>query len=279
MTRTPILAPVLASVLCTVFLAASAQADEDVPALDPQAVGLLTNAASFLAEQQKLSFNWFVSFDVVVDGREKITYLRSGYNILSRGEGFYSFSESGDGVREYFHDNAVMAIAYPGKNAFVSTPFDGTLEELVERLRGEYDVILPIWEMLSKTSSDDLLRETKAAAYLGTTLIAGREAHHLAFADYDQDWQVWISTDESKPLPLMIVGTNPYKQGWPQYRAYFTDWDLEPEIIEGQFSFVPDEDDIRVSWPKVVAAVEAERENLLIGSKARTGPAATGDSE
>ena len=270
---------ILAGALCTVFLAASTQAEEDVPALDPEAVDLLTNAASFLAEQQKLSFNWFVSFDVVVDGREKITYLRSGYNILSRGEGFYSFSESGDGVREYFYDTAAVAIADPGKNAYVSAPFDGTFEELVARLRVEYGVILPIWEMLSKTSSDDLLRETEAAAYLGTTLFAGREAHHLAFADYDQDWQVWISTDEDKPLPLMIVGTNPYEQGWPQYRAYFTDWNLEPEIVEGQFTLVPDEDDIRVSWPKVVAAVEAGREGLLIGSKARTGPAATGDAE
>jgi len=140
-------------------------------------------------------------------------------------------------------------------------------------------VTLPIWEILSKTSTDDLLAETTAAAYLGTTPIAGREAHHLAFAEYDQDWQVWISTDEDRPLLLMLVGTNPYKQGWPQYRAYLTDWNLEPEILAGQFSFVPDEDDIRVSWPKVMAVAEARREGLLVGSRTGTGPVATGDAD
>jgi hypothetical protein len=70
---------------------AGAQDNEALPpAIDPLAVNLALEAADFLARQPDISVGWFVSYDVVVDGREKITYNRSGTNVLSRGEGFYS---------------------------------------------------------------------------------------------------------------------------------------------------------------------------------------------
>ena len=83
------------------------------------------------------------------------------------------------------------------------------------------------------------------------TRVAGRDAHHLALASYDGDWQVWVAADEARPEILMIVGTNPYEQGWPQYRVYFSDWNFAPEIAEGAFTFTPDEDARRMAWPKV----------------------------
>ncbi len=258
--------------LAAVLLAPSSLTaeEETAPAPDPVAIDLVTQSAEFLAAQENLLMNWFVSFDVVVEGREKITYLRSGYNLLSRGDGFYSFLEREDGPREYFYDGTTFTLSIPDKKAYVSAPFDRGYVALIETLRNEYDLALPIWELLTPKSREELLDGVEAAAYLGTTLFAGREAHHLAFAEYERDWQIWISTDPDRPVPLLIVGTDPYSQGWPQYRAYFTDWDFAPDVAEGRFTFSPEAEDVQVSWPKVTEAYEAEQADRQQGSKGRT---------
>lgn len=231
----------------------SAQTDNpssDPPSLDPQAVEILTSATQYLVAQDSLAVDWFVSFDEVADGREKITYMRSGANLLQRGVGFYGYSEFSDETREFFFDGAQFHILDVEENAFVTTAFVGSFDALADRVSETYDLRLPIWQVLSASPDVELLDRATAAAYLGTTRLAGREAHHLAFSDYDRDWQIWIATEPAQPELMMIVGTDPYTQGWPQYRAYFTNWDFDPDIPDGVFTYVPDEGADQMAWPK-----------------------------
>lgn len=220
------------------------------PKLDPQAVEILRDATNFLAQQTAMSVDWLVSFDVVIDGREKITYLRSGQNLLERGVGFYSLTEFGENTRKYFYDGATIQILDVEENAYVMAPFGGSLDQLADRITAEYGARLPIWQIMSTTPNSDLAESADSAAFLGIVKVAGREAYHLAFSNYDRDWQVWVSTDPERPELMMIIGTDPYTQGWPQYRAYFSNWDFDPDIAEGAFTFVPDENAERMAWPK-----------------------------
>jgi len=224
---------------------------DPVPDLDPQAVEILTGATDFLAGQQAFAVNWFVSYDEVVDGREIVTYTRSGHNLLSRKQGFYSYAENGLETREFFFDGLNLQILDVEERAYVAAPFPDGFETLIDRARTEYGVVLPIWTLMSLRSGEELLDQADAAAYLGLTRLAGRQVHHLALSNYDRDWQIWIADDADKPEIVMLVGTDPYTQGWPQYRAFFTGWDFSPEIAEGAFTFVPDETTERMSWPKV----------------------------
>ncbi|WP_146345622.1 DUF2092 domain-containing protein [Phaeobacter marinintestinus] len=228
---------------------ASAQTDE-TEAIDPFAMEIANAAIDYISGQPRLSVDWFVSFDVVVDGREKVTYSRSGSNLLARGEGFYAFSELGEETREYFYDFSRFTVVDVEENAYATTPFRGEFRALTERVADEYDLRLPIWTLMSADPGFELLESVDAAAYLGTTRIAGQQVHHLAMSDYEGDWQFWISTDPEAPELVMLVGTNPYEQGWPQYRAYFSNWDFDPQINEDSFVFTPDETTERMVWPK-----------------------------
>ncbi|KAE9628653.1 DUF2092 domain-containing protein [Parasedimentitalea maritima] len=229
---------------------AVAQADGDPPTMDLRAVEIVTSATEYLATQEILSVDWFVSFDVVADGREKITYMRSGSNLLQRGVGFYGNSEFGEDTREYFFDGTQFQIYDVEENAYVSTEFVGDFDALADRASEAYDLRLPIWQVMSASPNAELLDRATSAAYLGTTRIAGRQAHHLAFSDYDADWQIWISTEAAKPELMMIVGTDPYTQGWPQYRAYFTNWDFDPDFPDSVFTYVPDDEAEQMAWPQ-----------------------------
>ena len=226
---------------------------EAPPAIDPMAVEVIEGAARFLSDQDQMSVRWFVSHDTVLEGREKITQVRSGYSLLDRDQGFYGYLERDLATREYYFDGTNFTVNDPDNDAFAQIAFNGAFEDLVQRAKEEYNLDLPIWSVLSMQYKDDYLSAAEQAAYVGLTRVGGEVAHHIALSNYDEDWQIWIADDPESPRILMLVGTDPYTQGWPQYRAYFTDWDFAPEIIEGNFTFVPGENSERMSWPKVPA--------------------------
>lgn len=256
-----LLSGVLSLVLCAVIAQPNIVQAQEQPVIDPQVIEILQRTSDFLAGQRDISVNWFASQDTVVDGREKITTTRNGYNLLSRDEGFFSYVENGLRTREFYFDGTAFQIVDVDENAFVLALFSGSFDELAERVRDEYDLILPIWSVLSRQPGAELIGDVESAAYLGLTRVAGRAAHHLALSDYDGDWQVWVATDPEKPELLMLVGTDPYTQGWPQYRVYFSDWNYAPEIGEGVFTYIPDADAEQMNWPKVLGPIGRSETN------------------
>lgn len=249
----------VAAVFALAPLSGPAQGTRDAaagnPRIDQRAMELARAAAEFLARQPALSFDWFVSHDEVLEGREKITHSRSGSNLLVRDLGFVSQTDRGDAYRDYYYDGETFTIAAPDQNYYASAAFTEGFEALVVEVSEKLETPIPLWTLMTASLPDEILEGVDGAAYLGVTRVGGREAHHLAFSDYDEDWQFWVSTDPERPLPLMIVRTDPYSQGWPQYRAYLMNWDLEPEHEAAAFTYEPPEGSVRVSLPALAPPV------------------------
>ena len=73
---------------------------------------------------------------------------------------------------------------------------------------------------------------------VGRASVDGVDCHHLAFAQETIDWQVWIQAGP-KPLLRKLVITYKTEEGWPQYAARFSEWDLAPRISKHYFEFEP----------------------------------------
>ena len=219
--------------------------------IDPVALNLMRKSARFLADRPMLSFNWFVSYDEVIDDKQKLTFMRSGSNVIVRDKGFFSRVEGESGVREYYYDGGQFTVAAPDENFYAVEDFDKGFEALIDAVREATDTEIPLHALMSRDLPERIEDGLTSATYLGVTYVSGSEVHHLAFSDAEEHWQVWISTDENAPLPLVIVGTETQKTGWPQYRAYLTDWDLNAEIDQTRFSFKPDEDDLKITFPEL----------------------------
>jgi hypothetical protein len=249
------------------------------PVLDQQAIDIARKSADFLAARPAMAFDWFVSYDEVEDGREKLTFMRSGANLLVRDKGFYSFVEDEGGVREYFFDGKVVTVSATEDGFYATGPFEGSFEELVAAMREDTGSDLPLYGLMMRNLAEGMGEGLDGAAYLGITRIAGREVHHLAFSDYDEDWQIWISTDEAEPVPIVIIGTDPYSQGWPQYRAYLTKWDFEPKPEEGVFVFTPGAEDEKIAFPDLKArSFGGAKAGEAAAEQSQTPPAQTGDA-
>jgi hypothetical protein len=264
----------VAALACVAILAASgsmAQAQltgtavaatpSDAPRMDERAITLLRRSAEFLAGQGAMSFNWFVSYDDVIDGREKITFMRSGTNLLVRDKGFYSRAEGENGIREWRYDGQRVTFVAPAENYYASTEFKQGFDALVDTAQENLGSEIPLYAIMRRGLPDRLEEGLMGAAYLGITRIAGEEVHHLAFAEEAEDWQVWLSTNEEQPVPLVIVGTETKKTGWPQVRAYLTDWNLTPEYDAALFSYSPREDEVQISFPELKARTAGAAQN------------------
>ena len=258
--------PVLvAAVLATVPAAGPVPAQEEPAAPNP--FELTIASAEFVAGLESLSFRWFLSYDEVVGGREKLTYIQSGMNEMVRDVGFATHTERDDTYRNYYFDGKTFTVASPNENFYASTAFAGSFEALVEAVRDRTGSVLPMWALMSRELPRRFTEGAVGADYVGLTLIGGELAHHVAFAgDEGEDWQVWISADETAPVPLMVVITDTTVQGWPQDRILLTDWQLSVESDPSRFTFAPDNDDVPLAVPRLdVAAAQAVRSDRTKG--------------
>ena len=242
-----------ASIIASITVAlAAAPLPADDRTVVPDPFELTLASAEFVAGLESFSFRWFLSYDEVVGGREKLTYVQSGVSEMVRGLGFSARTERDDTYRDYFFDGKTFTVASPNENFYASTPFTGTFEELVEAVRDRADAVLPLWSIMSRELPERFTEGAEGVDYLGVTLFGGQLAHHVAFAGEDgEDWQVWINTDPDRPVPIMVVITDTTAQGWPQSRILFTDWKLSLEADPARFSFAPDANDVRLAVPEL----------------------------
>ena len=75
---------------------------------------------------------------------------------------------------------------------------------------------LPGADLLLSNSYDALVAGVKEAKHIGRGVIDGRECEHLAFRNFDTDWQLWVEVGE-KPIPRKLVITSKTLNSAPQY--------------------------------------------------------------
>jgi hypothetical protein len=233
--------------------AQTVQSAEQQPAIDKQAVDIAKASAHYLAKLPALQTGWFVTYDEVVDGREKITYVWSGTSALERGKGYRATSERGDGFREYVYDGKKFTVASLDAGYYANLDATGSFDALVTELQAEHGITLPVWEVFSADNADAFLNDIVEATYHGVTTVGGTPTHHLSFRSATEDRQMWIATDDKRPVPMMVVGTDPYQQGWPQYHAFFHQWDTAPKFAPNLFTFELTDSLRKVTLPKLRA--------------------------
>jgi hypothetical protein len=75
----------------------------------------------------------------------------------------------------------------------------------------------------------------------------------LAFDQKNIQWQIWIDAGE-KPWIRKLIITEKKVPASPQWTAYFTDWNLSPQLADKLFAFAPPLEGkfilmLRLYWP------------------------------
>jgi hypothetical protein len=205
---------------------------------DEGAKKLLKTMSDYVASQKNISIAYDSDIEVITGDLQKIQFTSSGQVQISRPDKIHASRTGGYTDVEYVFDGKTFTFYGKNLNAFAQSQSAGSIDQLVERLRGEYLVEAPGADLLLSNAYDKLIEDVIDAKHIGLGVIDGVECEHLAFRNLDVDWQVWIETG-ARPIPRKYVITSKAVTGGPQYTLRIKDWKTDAPMAADAFTFKP----------------------------------------
>jgi len=239
--RSPPTAVLLRSCAIAALAIASVAAQAQSAGIAPEAKQILKASTDFLASQQRFTADTRNTLEIVLKSGQKIEFNSTGHQFVQRPNKLRS-ERSGDLVEQLFvYDGKSLTLYQPRDKVYAQVAAPGTLEEMLDFARNEYDVVAPFGDLLFKNAYDILMDGVTEGIVVGKAVIEGVVCDHLAFRAPDVDWQIWIQ-EGLQPLPRRIVITTLDLPNAPQFAVTVTRWNLEPSFDARTFTFAPQAD-------------------------------------
>ena len=207
----------------------------DSSAVDPRAMEILKKMSDLLGRTSSLGFTAEETYDEL-DGNQMLQFSNIRSVAVRRPDRIIA-DTSGDTVnRSAWFDGKRFSLLDKEHNVYGSSEFSGTIDQLLDRLDEQFEVVIPLGELISENLLAQLTERLRGASYVGLHKVGDARCHHLAFILDLLDFQIWLEAGE-KPLPRKLVITYKQEPGMPQYTAVFTRWNLEMETPDSLFEF------------------------------------------
>ena len=201
---------------------------------------ILKAMSDYVSSQQNIELAFDSAIEVITPELEKIQFTSSGSAIVSRPNKIRAHRVGGFSEVELYFDGKIASIHGKSVNGYTQIEASGTLDDLIHALRAGHGVALPAADLLLTNSYDVLIADVLEAKYLGRGVIAGVECEHLAFRNFDTDWQIWVAVGDS-PAPRKLVITSKTLNSAPQYSVTITGWKTGVEPASDAFAYIPPE--------------------------------------
>ncbi|MEJ8821599.1 DUF2092 domain-containing protein [Variovorax humicola] len=205
-------------------------------ARDPKAI--LKAMSDYVGRQPTVGLSFDSDIEVITPQMEKIQFTNSGDILLSRPNKLRAHRVGGYADVALNYDGNTVGIVSKGSNSYAQFEAPGTVDELIVALREGHGIALPGGDLLLSNSYEHLAADIMEAKHIGQGVVDGRACDHLAFRNFDTDWQLWVEVGE-RPIPCKLVITSKTMAGAPQYTIRVTNWKTDPRIARDAFAFVP----------------------------------------
>jgi hypothetical protein len=220
------------------FQAAAPPAEAKPPQVEPKADEVMKKMAAFLANTKTFSLEAEETFDAEFARAYRIQLTNVRTITVERPSRFAAVA-TGDTVhRASWYDGKSLTVLNRQRNAYASVEMPGTIDAVLDKLATDYELILPLSDLLYGDPYPTLMGGVMYGKYLGTHQAAGVPCHHLTFGQEGIEWQIWIDAG-AQPLPRKLAIAYWDQQGVPQYTAVLRRWTLSPKVTPDQFVFKP----------------------------------------
>ena len=200
---------------------------------------LLRQMSQTLASMQVFSF----TTDEVIDrvkGDGTKTEVKFSRNIIVRRPNALAFTDTAGRDRKGWYDGKQLTLLSASEKVWARGPMPGTLDEALDYVAVEYDVKMPMADLLYASPYDALMTADTTGGWVGVASVNGTPSDHLSYSHPVVDWEVWLAQDDKK-LPRQIQIKYKKDPGQPVTRAVLRDWNQAPQVTEATFTpSVPD---------------------------------------
>ena len=225
---------VISLLFVTGFSWAAAGGHEDAG----DAKAMLKAVSDYVSSQKTIEFTFDSYIEIITPQLEKIQYTSSGDAQLSRPDKFRAHRVGGYSEVSLIFDGKTASILGESLNSYTQFEAPGTIDQLVAALRAGHGVAIPGADMLLSNAYEVLVAGVQEAKHIGRGVIGGVECEHLAFRNFDTDWQLWFEVGD-KPIPRKLVITSKTMASAPQYSFQIKTWKAGATPAKGAFAFVP----------------------------------------
>lgn len=224
------------AVLLSGFVATETSASDQVM-IDPDADKVLSEMSAYMSGLSGFAADFDASTDIITSDGQKVKLAASGNLIVSR-PGKFRIKRLGSlAEMEFVLDGKTLTLYGMGINGYLELPA-ASIDEAVAKIRDDIGFEVPGADILSSDPLNLDVTDVVSGVHVGMTTVGGDPVHHLAFRGDQVDWQIWIKEGE-EPLPVKYVITSKLTAGAPEYALQITNWNIEPQIDDATFAFVP----------------------------------------
>lgn len=218
-----------------IVLTASSVASAD----EADAKRLLKAMSDYVTAQKDLAFDYDATLEVVTPEGQILGLASSGTVSLQRPGKIHVTRAGGFADVDMIFDGTTLTLLGNNLNMYAQLEIPGTLTNLVDVLRNDYNRTLPAADLLLPDSYDFLMADVVDIKDLGSGVIGGVECDTLAFRTDEVDWQIWIAQGD-EPYPCSYVITSKQATNGPQYRVQVSNWKAGAGVGDANYSFTND---------------------------------------
>ena len=237
------------------------KAKETKKSIDPDADRIFRSACKYLTGTKGFCVKAEVWEDVVLETGQKIQTTKTMELQMLRPSSIHIEAKSPRKSQGFWYDGKTFTLLDRVNNFYGVLDTPNTVEKCIDYIEDRFGILLPLADIVVADPYTSAMENVITGDYLGKVTVLGVVCDHLSFTGANGDWQLWIA-EGAKPLLKKIVINLKYMVGSPQYTAILSDWDLQINISDAVFTFVPPEGATKID----VKPMETEE-------KAKTEPA------
>jgi hypothetical protein len=202
------------------------------------AKSILKAMSDYVSSQKTIEITFDSDIEIITPQMEKIQFTNSGEALLSRPDKLRAHRVGGYSDVVLFFDGKTASVFGKNINGYAQFDAPGTVDQLIEALRQGHGIALPGADLLLSNSYNVLVAGVLEAKHIGRGVVDGRECEHLAFRNFDTDWQIWVEVGKS-PIPRKMVITSKTLNSAPQYTLRVKGWKTGVVPARDAFAFTP----------------------------------------
>jgi len=131
-----------------------------------------------------------------------------------------------DGVKSAIinYDGEELIILNSHDGFYTKHLFNGSIGELGKFAKDSLDYDFPLLNLFKKDGAKVFEKLKVRSYYVGLKLFKGKMVHHLAFYVENFSWQMFVSAEKDRPLPLKVIINDHLDK--TQYSAELSNWDF-----------------------------------------------------
>jgi hypothetical protein len=228
----------VATAWCALIAAAMVLAAPGALAQAKDAKAVLKAMSDYVGRQKTIELTFDSDIEVITPQLEKVQFTNSGGALLSRPNQLRAHRVGGYADVAMVFDGKTVSILARHLNGYAQFAAPGSVDQLFEALRAGHGISMPFADLLLSNSHEALVAGVMEAKHIGRGVIDGRECEHLAFRNFDTDWQLWVEVGD-KPIPRKMVITSKTLNSAPQYTLRVKTWNTDVSPASDAFVFVP----------------------------------------